>query len=92
MSDLASAFLNTPVDGPKGLNFVQAPQEIQNPEPTVWRLKCQLYGLSLRDLPRSWQIHLTQVLKRMNLSQTRSDPCAFTGCDSAGQPHSHGIW
>ena len=76
MSDVASAFLNTPVDDSKGFTYVQAPQEIQYPEPTVWRLKRQLYGL--RDSPRSWQIHLTQVLKRLNLSQIRSDPCALS--------------
>ena len=60
MSDVESAFLNTPVDDSKGFIYVQAPQETQYPEPTVWRLKRQ-YGL--RDSPRSWQIHLTQVLK-----------------------------
>ena len=28
---------------------------------------------------------MNQVLKRMNLSQMRSDPCAFTGFDSSGR-------
>ena len=69
------------MDESRGLIFVLALQEIQYPEPIVWRLKRQLYGL--RDSPRSWQIHLTQVLKRTHLSQMRSDPCAFTGCDSS---------
>ena len=77
MSDVASAFLIIPVDDSKGLIDVQAPQEIQYPEPTVWRLKRQLLGL--RDSPKSWQIHLAQVLKRMNLSQMKPDPCLFTG-------------
>ena len=72
VSDVASAFLNTPVDDSKGFTYVQAPQEIECPKPTVWRLKRQLY--CLRDSPRSWQIHLTQVFKGMNLSQTNSDP------------------
>ena len=79
VSDVVLAFLNTPVDESKGLIFVQAPHETQYPEPTIWRLKRQLYGF--RDSQRSWQTHLTQVLERMNLSQMRSDPCAFTGCD-----------
>ena len=80
MSDVASAFLNTPIDGSKGLIHVQALPEIQYPEPTVWRLKRQLYGL--RDSPRSWQVHLNQVLKSLNLSQMKLDPCTFTGMDS----------
>ena len=69
-------------DGSKGFIHVQAPPEIQYPEPTVWRLKRQLYGL--RDSPRSWQAHLNQVLKSLNLSQMKSDPCTFTGMDSQG--------
>ena len=77
-----SACLNTPIDESKRPIFVQAPHEIQHPEPTLWRLKHQLYGL--RDSQRSWQIHLTQVLKRMQPSQTRSVPCAFAGRDSSG--------
>ena len=82
VSDVASAFLNTPIDGSKGFIHVQAPPEIQYPEPTVWRLKRQLYGL--RDAPRSWQVHLNQVLKSLNLSQMMSDPCTFAGMDSKG--------
>ena len=50
VSDIASAFLNTPVDPSKSLIFVQAPPELQYSEPTAWRLKRQLYGL--RDAPR----------------------------------------
>ena len=61
--------------------FVQAPQEIQYPEPTVWHLKHPLYGL--RDSPRPWQIRLTEVFKRMHLLQMRSDPCVFAGRDSS---------
>ena len=75
-------FSVTPIDGSKGFIHVQAPPEIQYPEPTVWRLKRQLYGL--RDSPRSWQVHLNQVLKSLNLSQMKSDPCTFTGMDSKG--------
>ena len=69
------------VKASKEFIHVQAPPEIQYPEPTVWRLKRQLYGL--RDSPRSWQVHLTQVLKNLNLSQMKSDPCTFTGLDSS---------
>ena len=77
-----SAFL-TPVDESKGLIFVQAPQDTQHPEPIVWELRCQLYGL--RDSPRSWQIYLTQVLQQMNLVQMKSDPCSFIGRDSSSK-------
>ena len=66
----------------KGFIHVQAPPEIQYPERTVWRLKRQLYGL--RDSPRSWQVHLNQVLKSPNLSQMKSDPCTFIGRNSEG--------
>ena len=91
VSDVASAFLNTPIDGSKGFIHVQAPPEIQYPEPTVWRLKRQLYGL--RDSPRSWQVHLNQVLKSLNLSQMKSDPCTFHryGFQRSSQPHGHGL-
>ena len=82
VSDVASAFLNTAVDEWKGFIHVQSPPEIQYQEPTVWRLKRQLYGL--RDSSRSWQFHLNQVLKSLNLSQVKSDPCTFTGLDSSG--------
>ena len=82
VSDVSSAFLHTPVDESKGSIYVQAPPEIQYPEPTVWRLKRQLYGL--KDSPKSWQIHLNQVLKSLNLSQMRSDPFTFIGLDSSG--------
>ena len=55
VSDIASAFLNTPVDPSKPPIYVQAPRELQYSEPTIWRLKRQLYGL--RDAPKSWQAH-----------------------------------
>ena len=60
VSDIASAFLNTPVDPSKSPIYVQAPREIQYSEPTVWRLKRQLYGLS--DAPKSWQAHFSQIM------------------------------
>ena len=90
VSDVASAFLSTPVDESKG-SFTFRLLKIQYPEPTVWCLKRQWYGL--RDSPRSCQYHVTQVLKRMNLSQTKSDPCAFTGVDASGHVNLivHGI-
>ena len=73
VSDVASAFLNTPIDGSKGFILVQESAESQYPEPTVWRLKRQLYDL--RDSLRSRQVHLNQVLKNLNLSQMKSDLC-----------------
>ena len=44
VSDVASPFLNTPIDESKGFIYVQAMPD--------WRFKRQLYGL--RDSPRSW--------------------------------------
>ena len=60
VSDIASAFLNTPVDPSKPPIYVQAPRELQYSEPTIRRLKRQLYGL--RDSPKSWQAHLSQIM------------------------------
>ena len=54
VSDIASAFLNTPVDPSKPPIYVQAPRQMQYSEPTVWRLKRQLYGL--RDAPKSCRL------------------------------------
>ena len=74
VSDIASAFLNTPVDPSKSPIFVQAPRELQYSEPTVWRLKRQLYGL--RDDPKSWQAHFSQIMIRKGMTQMKSDSCA----------------
>ena len=76
MSDVASAFLNIPVHDSNGFIYVQARQEVQYPEPTVWRLKRQLYGL--RESPI-----MTDSFDSGS-QQMRSDPCAFTRCDSSG--------
>ena len=73
VSDIASAFLNTPVDPSKSPIFVQAPRELQYSEPTVWRLKRQLYGL--RDAPKSWQAHFTQIMVKKSMTQMKSDSC-----------------
>ena len=75
VSDIASAFLNTPVDPSKPPVYVQAPREIQYSEPTVWRLKRQLYGL--RDAPKSWQAHFSQIMVKKGMTQMKSDSCAF---------------
>ena len=75
VSDIASAFLNTPVDLSKSPISVQAPRELQYSEPTVWRLKCQLYGR--RDAPKSWQAHFSQIMIKKSMTQMKSDSRAF---------------
>ena len=82
VSDIASAFLNTPVDPSKPPIYVQAPREIQYSEPTVWRLKRQLYGL--RDAPKSWQAHFSQIMIRKGMTQMKSDSCTFLKKDQDG--------
>ena len=82
VSDIASAFLNTPVDPSKPPIYVQAPREIQYSEPTVWRLKRQLYGL--RDAPKSWQAHFSQIMVKKGMTQMKSDSCAFLKKDQDG--------
>ena len=39
---------------------------------------------TVRDSPRSWQVHLTQVLQKIGVSRMKSDPSVFTGRDSSG--------
>ena len=82
LSDFASAFLNTPVDPSKSPIFVQAPRELQYSEPNVWRLKRQLYGL--RDAPKSWQAHFSQIMVNKGMTQMKSDSCAFLKKDQNG--------
>ena len=82
VSDIASAFLNTPVDPSKPPIYVQAPREIQYSEPTVWRLKRQLYGL--RDAPKSWQAHFSQIMIKKGMTQMKSDSCTFLKKDQDG--------
>ena len=80
VSDIASAFLNTPVDPSKSLIYVQAP-ELPDSEPMVWKLKRQLYGL--RDAPKSWQAHFSQITIN-NMVQMKSDSCTFLKKDHLG--------
>ena len=75
VSDIASAFLNTPVDPSKPPIYVQAPRELQYSVPTIWRLKRQLYGL--RDAPKSWQAHFSQIMIKKGMTQMKSDSCTF---------------
>ena len=82
VSDIASASLNTPVDPTKSPIFVQAPRELQYSEPTVWRLKRQLCGL--RDAPKSWQAHFSQIMIKKGMTQMKSDSCAFLKNDQNG--------
>ena len=74
-SDIASGFLNTPEDPSKSLIFVQAPRELPYSEPTVWHLKRQLYGL--RDAPKSWQAHFSQIMVSKEMVQMKSDSRTF---------------
>ena len=54
-----------------------------------FNIQSQLFGGSsvsymVSDSPRSWQVHLNQVLKSLNLSQMKSDPYTSTGMNSKG--------
>ena len=73
---------NTPVDPSKSPIVVQAPREVQYSEPTLWRLKRQLYGL--RDAPKSWQAHFSQIMVKKGMTQMKSDSCAFLKKDQNG--------
>ena len=82
VSDVASAFSQHSSRCVKRAHCRPSTSRDSAPRPAVWRLMRQPYGL--RDSPREWQIHSTQVLQKMNLSQTRPDPYALTGYDSSG--------
>eukprot|EP00971_Amphidinium_carterae_P002770 54576-Amphidinium_carterae.1 len=74
MSDIASAFLNTPVP-PESAILVKPPPECEQDENVCWRLNKQLYGL--RDSPQKFQLHLSSILKQLGLRQLRCDQCVY---------------
>eukprot|EP00971_Amphidinium_carterae_P025265 499008-Amphidinium_carterae.3 len=74
-SDISGAFLHAPLTEEV---HVTPPPEIYTSEAqpgVVWKLKHALYGL--RQAPKAWQQHLTQVLSFMGLIQLKSDSCMF---------------
>eukprot|EP00971_Amphidinium_carterae_P254890 5059761-Amphidinium_carterae.1 len=70
MSDIASAFLNTPVP-PETTILVKPPPECEQDHNVLWRLNKQLYGL--RDSPQKFQLHLSTILRQLGLRQLRCD-------------------
>eukprot|EP00971_Amphidinium_carterae_P147636 2926253-Amphidinium_carterae.4 len=80
MSDIQSAFLNTPVQ--KGTKIlVKPPPECEQDSNILWKFKKQLYGL--RDSPQKFQQHLSAILKQLELGlrQLRSDQCVYRDDD-----------
>eukprot|EP00971_Amphidinium_carterae_P142036 2813180-Amphidinium_carterae.3 len=78
MSDIHSAFLNTPV--PSGTTLlVKPPPECDNDDNILWKLHKQLYGL--RDSQQNFQLHLSAILKQLGLTQLRSDQCVYKNED-----------
>ena len=78
---LLSSSLDAMVAESKGLLFVEAPKESQYPEPIIWRLKRQLYGLSESPIP--WQSQLTR-------NEVRSIVFHWKGFFRKGQSPCHG--
>ena len=76
VSDVASAFLNTPVDDSNGFTYVQAPQETQYPEPTVWRQTSVVWSQRVKEIMADPFDSGPQKVAQ--------NPRAFTGCDSSG--------
>eukprot|EP00971_Amphidinium_carterae_P213429 4235672-Amphidinium_carterae.1 len=70
MSDIQSAFLNTPVQ-PSMTILVKPPPECKQDNNILWRLNKQLYGL--RDSPQKFQPRLSSILKQLGLRQLRCD-------------------
>eukprot|EP00971_Amphidinium_carterae_P330650 6463796-Amphidinium_carterae.1 len=71
LSDIASAFLNTPVQ--ERTKILQPPPECENNEDVLGLLQKQLYGL--RDSPQKFQQHLSTILPQLVLTQLRTDQC-----------------
>eukprot|EP00971_Amphidinium_carterae_P184990 3673053-Amphidinium_carterae.1 len=74
MSDIASAFINTPVP-PETTILVKPPPECEKDNDILSRLNKQLYGL--RDSPQKFQLHLSAILRQLGLRQLRCDQCVY---------------
>eukprot|EP00971_Amphidinium_carterae_P113674 2252308-Amphidinium_carterae.1 len=78
MSDIQSAFLNTPVQ--PGTTILVKPTPVCEQDNNIlWKLNKQLYGL--RDSPQKFQLHLSSILKQLGLRQLRSDQCVYRNDD-----------
>ena len=82
VSDVASAFLNTPVDESKGFIFIKNSK--RDSISGTDGLETQASALWSWGLRISLQFQLIQVLKECFFSQMKPDPCAFAGSDSSG--------
>eukprot|EP00971_Amphidinium_carterae_P262486 5206810-Amphidinium_carterae.1 len=78
MSEIQSAFLNTPVQ-PGTTTLVKPPPECEHDNNILWKLNKELYGL--RDSPQKFQLHLSSKLKELGLRQLRCDQCAYRNDD-----------
>eukprot|EP00971_Amphidinium_carterae_P194063 3850694-Amphidinium_carterae.2 len=81
MSNIHSAFLNTPIQ-PGATILVKPPPECETNDVILWMLNKQLYGL--RDPPQKFQQHLSTVLKQLGLAQLnllKSDQCVYYNND-----------
>eukprot|EP00971_Amphidinium_carterae_P167316 3315409-Amphidinium_carterae.1 len=66
-ADVASAFLNTPIDEEV---IVQPPKEYCHNQPhTLWKMTKALYGL--RTSPKQWQEHLSTILQKLDSQDSR---------------------
>eukprot|EP00971_Amphidinium_carterae_P017373 342501-Amphidinium_carterae.1 len=78
MSDIQSAFLNTPIQ-PRTTILVKPPPECEQDNNILWKLNKQHY--ELRDSPQKFQLHLPAILKQLGLQQLRSDQCVYHNDD-----------
>eukprot|EP00971_Amphidinium_carterae_P258297 5126931-Amphidinium_carterae.8 len=74
MSDIQSAFLNTPVQ-PGTTILVKPPPECEQDNNILWKLNKQLYRF--RDSPQKFRLHPSSILKQLGLRQLRSDQCVY---------------
>ena len=91
VSDIASAFSTLPWIPQNHRSLFRHLENFNIQSQLVWRLKRQLYGL--RDAPKSWQAHFSQIMVSKGMVQMKSDSCTFLKKDQNGSCSTcgHGI-
>ena len=82
IGDASTAFLHA--DTQRKM-YVIPPEHVydENKKPTYWLLKKSLYGL--KDAPRSWHIHIRDLLIKIGFIKIETEESMYTKLDSKGK-------